>query len=150
MNMNNQNHTKTGEALGAKRQYIYMVTIRKHQVKDFVTVCELATILDDLVYNKLGRENCHCDNVVYEVEKTYKQLHLHCILHSEFNFRFGRYTKKAGFRLHFRRVYDFDGAVGYLRKQVRNKYEQEQLINENYYNHNYGFSTYDKRTRSMI
>ncbi len=139
--MNNQNKKfkQCGALGGLGRQYIYMITIRKHQVKDFVTVCELASILDNLIINDLGWASCHCDNIVYEVDRTYKQLHLHCILYSDINFRYSKYSKAGKFRIHFRRVYNFDGAVGYLKKQVFNKYEQEQLIDENYFNHNYGF-----------
>ncbi len=129
------------QALRTKREYIYMITIRKHQVKDFVDVGVLRTILDNLIINRLGWTSCHVDNVVFEVDPTYLQLHLHCILYSKRDFRYSKYTS-AGFgefRVHFRKVYDLDGAKGYLKKQSWNPWVQEQLISENYYNHNYGF-----------
>lgn len=127
-------------SLGAKRQYTYMVTIRKHQVLDFVTTCELQSILDRLIIKDLGWTSCYCDNIVFEVDSKYKQLHLHCIMHSSRNFKYSKYTQRLGFRIHFREVYNFDGAVGYLNKQVSNRFEQDQLISENYYLHHYGFA----------
>lgn len=138
MNIRN-NPPQKPKALGAKRQYIYMVTIRKHQVKDFVTVSDLTDRLTWLV-TTLGRSvEFTIDTTVFEVDPKYMQLHLHCILTATSNFKYYKLTKNKGFRIHFRKVYDLTGAKGYLMKQVRNDYVQDQLIDENYFNHHYGF-----------
>ncbi len=136
--MNMTNHTNNSPAgLGAsRRQYIYLLTIRKHQVKDFVTVNELKSALANLV----SHIPMYVTNIVFEVEHTYMQLHLHCIITMDHYFNYTRYTKYHGFRLHFKKCYDLGGLKGYLLKQVSNKYIQEQLIVENYYSHYYGFN----------
>ncbi len=136
--MNNLKPNKT-KSLGAKRQYIYMITIRKHQVKDFVSVSELRDTLDYLIIEQLGWSTCCISNVVYEIDPIYSQLHLHCIMHAKRNFKYSRYTRAGPFRIHFRRVYDLGGMERYLTKQIPDKYRQEQLIIENHYNYHYGF-----------
>ncbi len=137
--MNIENNITNKRSLGAKRQFTYMVTIRKYKVLDFVSKGELTDLLTSLI-NRTRFPPCCVSNVVFEIEPTYKQLHLHCILATDTNFKYSRYTKAPGFRIHFRRVYDFAGCVDYLNKQVNNPWVQEQLISENYFNHNYGFA----------
>ncbi len=135
MNMNNHTNTGSRRVTRRRREYIYLLTIRKHQVKDFVTVTELKSALADLV----SHVPMYVTNIVFEVEHTYMQLHLHCIIQMDHYFNYTRYTKYHGFALHFTKCYNLGGLKGYLLKQVSNKYVQEQLICENYYSHYYGF-----------
>ncbi len=144
--MNNQIKAKP---LGAKRHYIYMVSIHKHQKKDFVSKNDLDNVLNKLLA-LLGYYSPQVDNKVYEMTHKYCQLHLHCLLITARDFRYYKYTKFQGYRVHFKKVYDLQGIQRYLHKQVTCDASQDQLLDENYYNNNYGFTTYDKRTRSMI
>ncbi len=132
-------HPLRAKRRSEQRQYKYMVTIRKHQVKDFVTCSQLRKILDNLLIHKLGWADTIIENVVYEIEPTYMQMHLHGILYSKRSFNYTRYTCSGDFRIHFRKVYDLEGAIEYLTKQVPNQYIQSQKRLENFYNHNYGF-----------
>ncbi len=130
------------KALGAKRHYIYMVSIHKHQKKDFVSKAELDTVLTDLLL-KISYTNPMVQNTVYEMTAKYSQLHLHTILLCTRDFRYYKYSKSNGFRVHFKKVYDLHGMRGYLSKQVTCIAKQDQILNENYYNHNYGFVNTD-------
>ncbi len=121
------------------RQLIYMVTVRRHQVKDFVTVCDLLNVLDHLIIHDLGWASCSATNIVFEIDDTYHQLHLHCIFTSDRQFQYYKYTNPGAYRIHFRKVYDVIGARAYLEKQVKNEYIQDQLVHINHYNHKYGF-----------
>ncbi len=149
MNNQNKNTTKKAPALGAKRHYIYMVSIHKQQKKDFVSKKNLDDILNRLLVSLVYHQP-HVDNKVYEMTHKYCQLHLHCLLTTNTDFRYYRYTKQCGFRVHFKKVYDLQGIQRYLRKQITCDAQQDQILDENYYNSNYGFTSYDKRTRSMI
>lgn len=143
--MNNQKQTKS---LGAKRHYIYMVSIHKQQKKDFVSKKNL----DDIFHRLLALLEYHqprVDSKVYEMTSKYCQLHLHCLLSTITDFRYFRYTKQCGFRVHFKKVYDLDGMRRYLGKQVTCSAKQDQILDENHYNSNYGFTSYDKRNRAM-
>ncbi len=132
------NHSVRAKPLGAERQYIYMVTIRKHRVKDFVSVFDLNQILEWL-REQLRQLMIVTTTIVYEVDPVHLQLHMHCIIYGSKNFRYSRYTKYNGFRIHFVEVYNLLGIESYLRKQVTDEYRQDQLIDENYFNHHYGF-----------
>ncbi len=127
-----------GEALGAKRHYIYMVSIHKHQKKDFVTKAELDTVLQDLIV-KLAYTTCGVINTVYESTHRYNQLHLHTLLICLRDFRYFKYTKSHGFMIHFRKVYNLSGIQHYLSKQVMCHPSQDQVLDENWYLNNYGF-----------
>ncbi len=157
---NKDNPCKSSEALGVQRHYIYMVSIHKHQKKDFVCKYDLDNVLNKLLAS-LASYQPQAGNIVYEMTAKYCQLHLHCILKVARDFRYYRYTKSNGFRVHFTKVYDLIGIQSYLSKQVTCHAKQDQILDENFYTHNYGFvtsssgsckdfTTYDKRTRSMI
>ncbi len=147
--MNIDNSTKQAKPLGVKRHYIYMVSIHKQQKKDFVSKKNLDDILSRLLAS-LEYHQPQVDNKVYEMTQKYCQLHLHCLLTTNTDFRYFRYTKQCGFRVHFKKVYDLQGIQRYLNKQVTCDAIQDQILDENFYNANYGFVSYDKRTRSMI
>ncbi len=120
--------------------YRYMITIRKHQVKDYVSKEDL-----DIVYNKLNTKLLN-DNikqiykkVVYEIDPHYNQLHSHCLLYISQRPLFKRYSSFIGFRVFWRPIYDLKGAIGYLEKDAYNEFAQELILIENFYNSNYGF-----------
>lgn len=137
--MSKYNNRTTKRSLGEPkgRQLIYMITIRKHQVKDYVSISDLR---DVVIWLKCRLPFIKIDNVVYEIDSTYRQLHLHCILRSPLDFKYNQHTKCWGYRIHYRKVYDLSGARGYLSKQVSNIYEQQELLLDNYYSHHYGFA----------
>lgn len=121
---------------GETRQYYYMVTVRKHQVKDFVTVQHLDTILD-LAIKGL---NATVEHVVYEIETTFNQLHLHCIVKTKFRVCYRARCKLSGFRIYWKPVFSMEGCVSYIHKDVCNKYDQEQIVILNHYNNKYMFN----------
>ncbi len=138
MNMNNQTLPLTARTRQrTKREYIYLITIRKCQTNDFVTKCQLTCLLEKLLI-KLGFRVDRITNIVYELAK-YNQLHLHCIIYCNRSFRITHYNRMGQFFIHFKPVYDLGGAKGYLTKQVSCTARQDEVIIDNWYSHNYGF-----------
>lgn len=120
-----------------KREYIYMVTIRKFQVKDFVSSNELINIqgyvMQYLNYQPTFR------HTVFEVDKKYMQLHMHFIVKSNKKICFKNICRYNQFRIYWVPVYSIKNVIMYLEKDVYNMYMQGQLIDTNYYKNNYGF-----------
>lgn len=114
----------------------YFITIRKHQVKDFVDVQDLMNILNYIMHKvpslRLGANS-------FEIDKVYNQLHFHAIVTTSHYFNFKGLTSHNGFRIYWKPVYSKKLLHHYIQKDAFNKYEQEQIIISNYYNHNYGF-----------
>lgn len=124
----------TRSATSRRREYLYMVTVRKSQVKDFVTVGHLDFILESVV-----KPPKTITNIVYEIENTYNQLHLHCIVSSPYRVCYAKNNKFGGYIIHWKPVFSLDGCISYIQKQSANMYEQSQTIEVNWYNHHFGF-----------
>lgn len=128
--------------LGAKRRYdskcTYMLSIHAHQVKDFVAKDDLDNIRDRI----LGRIPGVLLLGKYEVSPKYYQLHWHGIIqfHRPVHYRKENMTSIDGFRVFWKRCFDIKGAVSYCNKDSKNADEQQQILTENYYRHNYGFT----------
>ena len=114
----------------------YFLTIRKHQVKDYVSEDDLVNILNTLE----RRLPLIVTDVVYEIDSKYEQLHSHIILKTPLSVYYKQHSSINGFRVYWRKVVDLKPTYSYMHKDSCNKYEQEQIIITNYYRHNYGFA----------
>ncbi len=120
-----------------KYKYEYMITIRKHRVKDFIQRADL----DDVVLTILSKL-VHLDIIhsAYETSvKRYRQLHYHGIVLSPYRVYYKDNCKYNGYQIHWSPIRSMKRSIRYIYKQAYNTYSQEQVFIENYYNNNYGF-----------
>ena len=111
----------------------YFITIRKHQVKDYVDVQEIMEIISYL----MGRlSSLRLGSNAFEIDKRYNQLHFHVIVSVNEYFKFKGISSIRGFRVYWKKIYNHKGLIRYLYKDSPNKYKQEEIINTNYYTHN--------------
>ncbi len=113
----------------------YFLTVRKHQVKDYVSEYDLKEILNTLE----RRLPLIVDDVVFEIDSKYEQLHSHILLRTPKSVYYKKHSSINGFRVYWRLVVDHKPTYDYMHKDSCNKYEQEQIIISNYYRHHYGF-----------
>ncbi len=113
----------------------YFLTIRKHQVKDYVSEQDLLDILSCLK----DRMPLKVVDVTYEIDQKYAQLHSHVIARTKKSVYYKKHSSINGFRVYWRLVVDRAPTLSYMHKDSSNKYEQEQIIQTNYYRNNYGF-----------
>ncbi len=114
----------------------YFLTIRKHQVKDYVTKEDLDHILICL---KL-RLPLKVSDVTYEMDNKYGQLHSHIILSTLRSVYYKKHSSINGFRVYWRLINEKEPTYNYMYKDSVNKFDQEQILITNYYRHNYGFT----------
>ncbi len=124
-------HLKLGDS--TTRQYItkryrYMITIRKHQVKDKVLLDEIHSVLHHI---QLLYPNIRFMQTVYEIDPKYEQLHCHSIVHVNTKIRFASISKFKGFRIFWRPIFDIKGARSYLTKVIKTNKQQKILLNRN-------------------
>ncbi len=109
-----------------------MITIRKHQVKDYINKEMLDEVIEQL-------EQCiasfYIIQGVYENSGKYKQLHYHAIAKVIKGFRYSRFTEYQGFRIMWTKVYDYYKACAYLLKDLRHR-SQDDILIDNYYSVN--------------
>ncbi len=113
----------------------YFLTIRKHQVKDYVCVEDLLDVLKclgDLVQIKVLE-------ITYEIDPKYQQLHSHIIIQTKRFISYRKLTSIHGFRIYWKFIKDKLTTLCYMHKDSCNEYEQQQVIISNYYRHHYGF-----------
>jgi len=114
----------------------YFLTIRKHQVKDYVSDNDLSNIIELLK----SRLPCEVSDLVYEIDNKYNQLHSHLIVRSQKSIFYKKNSSINGFRLYWLLIdHNKKAVMSYIHKDSYNKYEQEQIILTNFYRHNYGF-----------
>ncbi len=118
-----------------KRRYTYMVTIHRSQVLEYVSPDELIDALNIVVSKTCGSVS----DVVFEVGQRYRQLHMHLILKTNFRIKFKKYSQVGLFKIYWKPVYDIEGVREYLHKDAHNGYMQDQILDTNYYQNNYGF-----------
>ncbi len=123
----------------------YMITIRKHQVKDYVEQRDIREILIYLHDNQID-----VDDGICECHGKYKQLHFHGISLLPKQFYYKPFTKCAGFRIHFK---PFKPNALYAIKQYIYKHNPTydyhiQTLMCNYYRHHFGFKRPDGGTIS--
>lgn len=120
--------------------HTYALTISKHQKKDYVdksdldaTIVSLKWTLTDLTFVEY----------TYENSGKYQQLHIHAIVQTKKPVFFKKNNSLNGFRLQWKKLYNqkhIKGWRAYCRKEVDCKARQEQIFEENYYNHNCFFT----------
>lgn len=121
------------ERIGEPMDKSYFITIRKHRVKDFVDVQEIMNILEKL-YTVIPSLRLGIN--IFEIDKKYNQLHYHAIVKMEnkyFNYKTA--SSFNGFRIYWSPIYSHCGLKKYIQKDVHNKYQQEEIINNNFYLH---------------
>jgi len=105
----------------------WLVTIRKHQVKDFVHPTELdecITYIDKCDYLVI-RDYC------YEGHGLYKQYHCHALIETPKFFRFRGLTKYKGFTIHWKAISGRpDKVCMYIHKHCNNHCPHRILQNE--------------------
>jgi len=114
-----------------------MVSIHKHQVKDFVQEIDLKRVIHEL---KLRVPKMHTLSLRYELGGKYRQLHAHFIAKVHKDFRYGKYSKFNGYRIHWLIVNRMEGIVRYINKETRTYDEKQHLMWDNMANHSYLFN----------
>jgi len=116
----------------------FLVTLRKHQVKDYVDYQYLNAIVKVL--------DKHFFNIVdycLEFHGRYKQLHAHMIVRVSKNFYYGQHVRDVkGFIMHFKAIdNDLLKVSRYLHKHCCGHSDEmlEQIKYTNYYRYHYGF-----------
>jgi len=105
-----------------------MITICLPQKLNFVSESELRSVMS---YLSEHEHYCFID-YTFEAHSKYRQLHCHAICKIPQKRLLYKY---AGFRIFYSKIYDYRGAMQYLYKYASNRYLQEQIITENYYNY---------------
>lgn len=116
----------------------YMLTIAKHQVKDYVTKEDIDKVITILKNEDTLQIVDHLS--VYEISPKYRQLHGHFIVSTPTKVHFKQYTSILGFRLQWKPIFNIYGAVQYLQKDIEHDNSQSDILMENYFNHNYAFN----------
>ncbi len=117
----------------------YLVTVRAHNVLRLVTPMKLGETFQHIV-DTLPLEVV---DVAYERHGRYRQLHAHALVRANARFRYRGHTQRRGLRIHWIKIYnpdDLERVKRYVRKYVRNIYEQEQVLAENELYYVNGFS----------
>ncbi len=117
-------------------KFVYLITIAKHQVKDYVSEEDLQRVHWAL---KCRVTDLFIPLVAYEISPKYRQLHMHGIALTKRAVFYKENCSLKGFRIQWRRVYNLPRAIGYVFKEARNSYKQEEILIDNYYAHHYGF-----------
>ncbi len=114
----------------------YMITIRKHQVKDYVDLHDIHQVM---VY--LHDHGIDIDEGMSECHGKYKQLHYHGVVKLYKRFYFKPYTKFSGFRIHFKAFSPnaLFQIQKYIYKHNPNEEYRRQTLETNYYRNHYGF-----------
>lgn len=124
----------------------YLMTIRKHRVKEYVSFGDLQHILDTLIhYDVLVDDHC------FESHGKYKQLHCHALVRITSNQKVDPQfitNQYEGFIIHFKRIRagrfwlkHFQRAREYVHKHCdnHNPEQVEQTRMCNYFKYHYGF-----------
>lgn len=112
----------------------YLITICKHQVKDYVTNDELREVKLALM-KELESFQYYC----IERHGKYKQLHAHGLMVLDRSIKYGLYTRYNGFRIHFKQITSFYNTIKYIFKHKNPYFDPMDIIHSNYYAYHYGF-----------
>lgn len=119
---------------GAKRRlyskYTYMVTIAKHQVKDYVQPGDIYKVMEEL---KWRFPSLHFSVLGFELMPKYNQLHCHAIAELNEAVFYRKNSSIFGFRIQWSPVRELAGAIQYCMKDAYNKYAQQQILDINRY-----------------
>ncbi len=116
--------------------YRYMVTIAKCQKLDYVEPFQLNNVM---LWLKLRLSTLNVDDFTFENDGKYRQLHMHSIVTVKRPVYYKYNNKHNGFYIDWKPITDLEGAYRYIHKHAYNKYEQENIITDNYIRHNYMF-----------
>ncbi len=124
--------------------YTYLVTIRKSQVKDYVSYNDLKSRIARL-RGILPRLSIIIRG--YEAHGLYNQLHVHFLLYhpTRINYKsINALLKGDGFIYHFKQCVvssreDMERICNYITKYDWNMYSRDMILCENYYRYHYGF-----------
>ncbi len=117
----------------------YFISIHKHQVKDFITKAEIDGIIIRL---KWMAPSLHIQDSAYELGNKYNQLHYHALVTVKSSFRYKTAISIAGYRIYWKKVIDtkdIQRISTYIHKTVSNRFDLEQVLECNFYLHNYAF-----------
>ncbi len=117
----------------------YLISINKHQVKDYVTKADLDRIIIQLKWLETSLD---IKDSAYELGHKYNQLHFHAIVKTKPSFRYRHLTKLDGYQIYWKKIIDNKDIVKistYIHKDSSNRFEQEEILECNYYLHNYAF-----------
>lgn len=115
----------------------YMLTIAKHQVKDYVDKSDILEVLHLLKLRLPYLETT--DVYSYEISPKYRQLHYHGVVRSPRRIHYKENNTLNGYRLQWSPIYNMESTMAYIYKDAINRFRQEQILDDNYYSHNYGF-----------
>ncbi len=111
---------------------LYLLTIRKSQVKDYIQQNDL----DDILTFILNTTKGYLLGKGYHIHGKYKQLHMHALTQIPFTTN----TWLNGYRIYYSKVHsNIHKVISYIHSDHKNIYELSQLLIQNYYNHHYGF-----------
>ncbi len=130
---------RNAETFNTNGTTTYFISIHKHQVRDYVTKPEI----DDIIIQLKWKEpSLHIRDSAYELGHKYNQLHYHAIVTVNSHFRYMSATKLDGYRIYWKRVIDTKDICKistYIHKTVSNRFDLEQVLQCNFYLHNYAF-----------
>lgn len=116
----------------------YFLTVRAHNVKQYVSEWELIKVFRELE----RRIDIQFSDTVYEMDHTYDQLHCHTIVQSNKSITYKSNSSISGFRLFWKpikTILDRQRIISYIHKDCANEFDKEQILLTNYYRHHYGF-----------
>ncbi len=117
---------------------LYLLTISCQQKTEFILKEDLDEVL---IYLKLNEDSIHIYKSSYERSGKYHQLHFHGIIEVKSAFRWKPYIQYGDldhmnltFRIHWKRINNYLGAVEYVYKDTHNSpIKQLQIFQENIY-----------------
>lgn len=113
-----------------------MLTIAKHQVKDYVKPEDLIEVL-----GKLKKELPQLKTFEYcmELSPKYKQLHLHILCSNPKRIYYKDFCSRGGYRLQWSPQFDRTKVLSYIRKDARDTHHQQAILFQNLFNNEYMF-----------
>ncbi len=121
---------------------LYLLTVSCQQKLNYVSKSDID---DVLFWIKMNESTFKAYNHSYERSGKYNQLHYHAIVEVKSSFRYKPFTQYGDintycntFKIDWKRVTDFNGALGYVLKDTDNcPFRQEEILLLNYYKHHY-------------
>ncbi len=137
--MNSKRSHFTSEARIKTYGNTYALTIIRHQKLDYVDKSDLDAVITEL---KIRLNTMNVLLYAYENSGKYRQLHFHGTVKVNEYIKFKELASINGFFVSFKKLATATDRLkwdAYITKEDFNKYEREQTLIINYYNHNYGF-----------
>ncbi len=114
----------------------YLVTISCQQKKEYIDRGMLDRVIRWL---KMNVDHLSIIRSVYENSGKYRQLHWHAIISVPKNFYYRPYTAYGDlslnmntYRVQYKKIYDINGAIKYINKDLQYK-TQMDILQNNYY-----------------